>query len=102
MMPHPFFGQVAQVKKQEPFRARGAVTQVDPAAKTFFLKNEGGLELTYFVDDSTDFEGSEFLNLETGSNVEVTYRYNENYEKIALTVQDIPEQAKPASGKSPA
>lgn len=82
------FSQVAAlVKKQEPFKAQGVVTRVDLAAKIFLLKNEGGLELTYFADDSTDFGGSDFSSLATGENVEVTYRYNENYEKIALTVR---------------
>ncbi len=97
----PSFAQIAaQVKKQEPFKAKGVITQVDPAAKTFFLKNEGGLELTYHADDSTEFEGSGLAELFTGDEVEVTYRYNENYEKIALSVKKPSKENIPVPKKS--
>ena len=89
---------------------KGVITQLDPPTKTLHVKNEGGLELTYRVDDATRISAPAgqggnsareltFSELEANDPVEIEYRYNENYEKIALSIQKEPQPQAPPPSK---
>ena len=78
---------------EEMFSAKGTVTDVNADEKSFHAKMEGGLELTFFVNDETVVKmGDEnrlFADLGEGAAVEITYFYNDNYEKVAKTITII-------------
>ena len=90
-------------RKEDSFSVKGVITRTDPATKTLYVKTQSGLELTYQVDDSTqiDAPGNSggapdrevlFSKLAANDPVEISYRYNENYEKIALLIRKQPEK----------
>ena len=92
-----------QGRSEDSFSVKGLITKIDATTKTLHVKNEGGLELTYRVDDSTQIEIAEepgkasgrpllFSELAANDPLEISYRYNENYEKIALSVQKQPKK----------
>ena len=98
-----FSETVAPARKEDSFSVKGVITRTDPATKTLYVKTQSGLELTYDVDDSTqiDAPGNSggapdsavlFSKLAANDPVEITYRYNENYEKIALLIRKQPEK----------
>ena len=111
--PANLFSQTAaaQPRREDSFSVKGRITRIDPATKTLYLRNEAGLELTYHVDDSTQIEVPDteptwaatpdpqgFLSrFAVNDSVEIGYRYNENYEKIALSIRkELPNPALPA------
>ena len=92
------------------FLLKGTVTDLNAAGKIFKVKAEGGFELTFHAEDSAQGTpesaagkppASSLLHgLAPSDSVEVAYRYNKDYEKIATSVKKIPaaETAKkPAS-----
>ena len=98
-----FSETVAPTRKEDSFSVKGVISRTDPVTKTLYVKTESGLELTYHVDDSTqiDAPGNSggapdrevlFSKLAVNDAIEINYRYNENYEKIALSVQKQPEK----------
>lgn len=102
---------MAPTRKEDSFSMKGVITQLDSATKTLHVKNEGGLELTYRVDDATRISTPEgtggnsareltFSELGVNDPVEIEYRYNENYEKIALSIQREPQPPAPLPSKS--
>ena len=100
-----FAALAAESRKDDSFSVKGLVTRIDSATKTLYVKTEGGLELTYHVDDSTQVEAPGdsggtpdrellFSKLAVNDSVEISYRYNENYEKMALSVRKQQEKSK--------
>ena len=100
-----FAAPAAESRKDDSFSVKGLVTRIDSATKTLYVKTEGGLELTYHVDDSTQVEAPGdsggtpdrellFSKLAVNDSVEISYRYNENYEKMALSVRKQQEKSK--------
>ena len=98
-----FSETVVPARKEDSFSVKGVITRTDPATKTLYVKTQSGLELTYQVDDSTqiDAPGNSggtpdrevlFSKLAANDAVEINYRYNENYEKIALLIRKQPEK----------
>lgn len=83
--------EVQAVKKEELFSTKGTLTRVEAGEKMFFLKNEGGLELTFHTDAQTEMSG-----LGEGDFLEIDYFYNENYEKVARTIRKPEKSAAPA------
>ena len=90
-------------RREDSFSVKGVITRTDPATKTLYVKTQSGLELTYQVDDSTQIDapgdsggapdrGVLFSKLAADDPVEISYRYNENYEKIALLIRKQPEK----------
>jgi hypothetical protein len=72
------------------FSTEGAITQVDAAENIIHVKVEGGLEVTFHLDDTTAVQAGEavksFADLQVGDTVKIGYRYNDNYEKVARSV----------------
>ena len=90
---------VTPSRKEDFFSAKGVLTRIDSVTKVLYLRNESGLELTYHVDDSTKAEVP-FSTLAVNDAVEIDYRYNENYEKIALSLRKQPPLPAPPPSKS--
>ena len=92
-------------EKEQIFSTKGTLTQIDASAKILRVKIEGGLELTFRVDDSTQIRKGEalksFADLQGDQPVEMEYVYNEDFEKVARTVIISVEksQAPATSGK---
>lgn len=84
-------GLFAQTKEEELFSTKGAMVRVNEQAKTFHLKGEGGLELTFQTEEATQIKAGEeirsFTDLAVGDLVEVDYHYNEHYKKIAESIR---------------
>ena len=111
VLTHDLFAQtMPQGRTEDSFSIKGLIARVDSATKTLYVKNEGGLELSCHVDDSTQIEAAEeagqkagrallFSELAVNDSVEISYRYNENYEKIALSVQRQPKKIAVAPAK---
>lgn len=87
------FAEIKKMEKEELFSIQGTLIQVETGEKMFLLKNEGGLELTFRVNEGTEIkigQGSGLLShLAAGDSVEVDYIYNENYEKVARSIRKL-------------
>lgn len=85
------FAEVKEVKKEESFSTRGTLTRIEMDQKIFFLKNEGGLELTFHASEATQVMVGQVLgsvaDLQAGDSVEIDYEYSENYEKIVRSIR---------------
>lgn len=92
--------------QEEIFSTKGTLTEVNPEEKFVRLKNEGGLELTFLVNATTQVRLSEKQELLTylavNDEVEMEYVYNENYEKVARTIQIKKEAGKKIAEEQPA
>lgn len=75
---------------EELFSAQATVTEVNLEEKFFRAKVEGGLELTFQVEESTQIQAAEtpqlLADLTPGTAVEIQYRYNQDFEKVAARV----------------
>ena len=76
------WGEVKEIKREELFSTQGTITRMKADQKRFTLKNEGGLELTFYTGEATTL-----ADLAVGDAVEIDYLYNENYEKIAQAIK---------------
>ncbi len=76
------WGEVKGLKEEGFFSTKGTITRMEADQKRFTLKNEGGLELTFYTGEAKTFAG-----LAVGDAVEIDYLYNENYEKIAQSIR---------------
>ena len=94
----PAFSETKELKTEDFFSAKGVVTRVDLAQKVVYLKTEGGLELTFHINETSQItQGSEtqsLADLAVGDEVEMEYDYNPDYEKI---VRLIKKKSPPAS-----
>lgn len=76
----------------ENFSAAGTITVVDGGKKAIRVKVQKGLELTFFVVETTEITkaGStkSFQNLAPLQEVQIEYLYNEDYEKVALKITE--------------
>lgn len=85
------FAEVQGVEKKEFFSTKGTLMRVETGEKKFFLKNEGGLELTFHADESTRLaigqNQTSLADLAPGDSLEIDYVYNENYEKTARSIR---------------
>ena len=82
------FSAEPAAKKEDLFSMKGTVTQIDTAEKILRAKNPAGLELTFRVE-----KGESLAGLAANDPVEISYVYNENFEKVARTL------TKPASSE---
>ena len=90
----------------KPFSTQGTVTRVDLPTQVINLKNEGGLELTFHLNETTQVRMGEKVgsaaDLAADEEVEMEYDYNADYEKIARSIL-IKKGPPPASSeKKPA
>ena len=93
-------GLLAETKpgaEEEFFSIKGRITETSAEEKTFKIKREEGLELTYRADEAThvlvDGEEKALTSLAAGDPVEVEYFYNQNYEKIIQSItKTLPEK----------
>jgi len=80
--------------QEELFSTQGTITEINAEEKYLRVKVEGGLELTFHVDDATAVQaGAEtksYADLLVDDLVSVSYLYNENYEKIAREITKHP------------
>ena len=85
--------------QDELFSTKGTLTQVDTVGKMLRVKIEGGLELSFRVEDATQIMVGEtpktLVDLGVNDSVEIQYFYNQNYEKVAKTIK------KPVAGSVP-
>ena len=77
--------------EEESFSTAGKITQLNIQEKTLGLKREGGLELTFHVNDVTQIligeEAKPLTDLAVGDSIEMEYVYNKDYEKFARTIR---------------
>ena len=80
----------AQQEAEKPLSTQGTLTEVNQEEKFLRLKNEGGLELTFLIMDTTQILAGEtphpLADLAVGDSVKVDYDYNENYEKVIRSI----------------
>ena len=85
------FSEIESNLPIEHFSTRGVVTRQDPAQKAVKVKTEGGLELTFYVSETTvitqDSETRSLADLASEDEVEIEYDYNANYEKVARLIK---------------
>jgi len=92
-----------ETPKAEPaksFSTQGTLTRVDLPANVIYLKNEGGLELTFHLSETTEIRSGEktrsAADLAAAEEVEIDYEYNADYEKMAHSIS-IKKSPPPAS-----
>jgi len=76
---------------EEHFSTRGTVTRINQDQKIVSVKTEGGLELTFHIEETTqilrDSKTQSFADLALEDEVEIEYDYNPDYEKIVRTLK---------------
>ena len=86
----PALSQTPETGEEGRFTTRGVITQIDLSTKTLLVRNEGGLELTFHLNDGTQVRtGKTTLSaadLKAEDEVEIDYEYNADFEKIVRTV----------------
>lgn len=91
LQPRPVW---AQQEEEKLFSTRGKLTEINLEEKVLRLKNEGGLELTFLLTDTTQVKTGEAIrplaDLAVDDSVKMDYRYNENYEKVVRTIEKEP------------
>ena len=79
---------------------KGTLTALNLQGNTFRLENEKGFELQFHWDASTQVLDGEVTSPLSGLAVddflEVEYRYNENYERVAQTVRKLQKPETPS------
>ncbi len=94
------FSQTSETGQEGRFTTRGVITKIDGPAKTIFVRNDGGLELTFHLDEGTQIRlgktGASLADLKDEDEVEMDYEYNNDYEKIVRT---LTKSASPASAQ---
>ena len=90
----PSFNSLAVPTEEPHFSAKGVITQVDETAKVIYLKNEGGLELSFHVKDAANLTG-----LKPEDEVTIDYLYNENYEKMINKIEKKSPNSSPENPK---
>jgi len=92
-----------ETKEAEPaksFSTKGTLTRVDLPMNVIYLKNEGGLELTFHLNETTQVQSGEktgsAADLAAEEEVEIDYEYNADYEKMARAIS-IKKGPPPAS-----
>ena len=90
----PSFNGLAAPTEEPHFSTKGAITQVDETAKVIYLKNEGGLELSFHAKDPAQLTG-----LKPEDEVAIDYLYNENYEKMINKIEKKNPNSNPENPK---